>query len=242
MSKKRKRYTVVAGIIAVLLVAGGIVTAVSPTSKGGYTAADRRGFLAGCEQGEASASVACHCALAKAEAVYHSNDELISIAADTKRFVRAPALRRMFSECTAPKGKWELVEQNEFVAHCSAGKPGLASECACVARRTEAVYSGVELEAAETSHDTRLEARDKKWLSECASPKGNWDTADQKAALEGCEQDHATATFCHCIVLKSQAAYSFVGLEGEENSQDAHARARFQANLKRWASECARRS
>ena len=219
-----------------LLVAGGIVTAVSPTSKRGYTAADRNGFLAGCEQGEASASVACHCTLAKAEAVYHSNNELIKTGG------RAPATRRMFHECSAPKGKWELVEQKEFVAHCSAGKPGIASECACVARRTEAVYSGVELEAAETSHDTRLEARDRKWLSECASPKGNWDTADQKAALEGCEQDHATATFCHCIVLKSQAAYSFAGLEAEENSHDARARARFDANIKRWASDCARRN
>jgi hypothetical protein len=230
----RKPIAAIGGLVALLLVAGGIITAVSPTSRGGYTAADRSSFVVGCEKGEASASVACHCELTKAEAAYHSNDELISTGSDKRA-----ALARMFSECSAPKGKWELVAQNDFVAHCSAGKPSLASECGCVARKVEVAYSGVEVEAAEASHDARYETLTNKWLSNCESPKAEWNVDRLSSLVADCAKVKGNeVSWCRCVFAKEQAAYPLRGLEALEEAHDA----RVEASIKRFGVECARSS
>jgi hypothetical protein len=169
----KKRIAVVAGLVAVLLVVGGIVAAVTPSSTQEFRKTFAKTLLSGCEEGKTPAPGFCRCLLAKTETRY-SQAELESLEADLKRGASVPSRYR------------NLVD-------------------------------------------------------ECASPKGKWDTADQNAVLAGCKEGKANAAaLCHCLLVKSEAAYSFAEVDAVEKGQDARLRARFRAILNRFAAECVR--
>jgi hypothetical protein len=108
----KKRFAVVAGLIAALLVAGGIVGAVVPSStKLEAPRAVEASFLAGCEEGKTPSPGFCHCVLGRTEAHY-SRAELESLEADIKRGAPTPArFKTLVDECASPKGKWDAVDQ-----------------------------------------------------------------------------------------------------------------------------------
>jgi len=171
MSKKRKRYAVVAGLIVAVLIGGGIVAVVTPASKmGAYPAADQTAFLAGCEEAEGKAPnpAQCHCVLAKTEANY-SYAAYRVIAEGLKRGVPAPhRFKQEATECSAPsRGKWDAEAQSTFVANCSQGKQELTSQCRCLVGKIAATYSGVEAETMEADNDARFIAVIKKWGRDC---------------------------------------------------------------------------
>jgi hypothetical protein len=166
----KKRLAVVAGLVALLVVVGAIVGAVTPSSKQatnvGYTQADQHNILAGCEEGKTPNPTLCHCVLAKIEANY-SVAEVKALEAGIKRGAPTPRrLTKLSLECHAPKGHWDAESQNQFVSNCSGGKQTLASSCRCLVTKVEADYSAAELEAI-GSHDARYNARNNKWIAEC---------------------------------------------------------------------------
>jgi hypothetical protein len=175
VSKRRKRFAFVGALIALVLLAGGIVSACGSSSekpalsssKGNFPRQVRNNFLAGCEGGKSGNSSLCQCLLLKTEANY-TTAEIQRLEADAKRGVPPPSrFRQLFLECYAPKGNWSVEARNRFVSSCSRGGLYRASVCRCLVRKVEAAYSGAEVQAAQAAHDARLISLKSKWTAEC---------------------------------------------------------------------------
>jgi hypothetical protein len=175
VSKKRKRFAFVGALIALALLAGGIVAACGASSekaalssrKGDFPRQVRKSFLAGCEGGKTGNSPLCQCLLVKTEANY-TTAEIQKLEADAKRGASAPSrFRQLFLECYAPKGNWTVEAQNRFVSNCSRGRLDRVSGCRCLVRKVEAGYSGAEVQAAEAAHDARYISLKNEWSAEC---------------------------------------------------------------------------
>jgi hypothetical protein len=107
VTRKHKRFTIIGGLVVLLVVAGIIVAVVTPSSKetpGGYPLAVQQAFLSGCEGGKAAPNPSlCHCLLAKTEANY-SVAELKRIEDAQKRGAPPPSRFTQLSlECYAPE-------------------------------------------------------------------------------------------------------------------------------------------
>jgi hypothetical protein len=121
VSKKRKRFTVVGGLLVALLIAGGIVAVASPTPKRGeYPVTAQRNFLAGCEEGGQPAPALCHCLLAKEEANYSLAD-IKSIEAELKRGAPVPPrFTKLRHECESEQNPGLTRELDQFSAWAAA--------------------------------------------------------------------------------------------------------------------------
>jgi hypothetical protein len=142
---------------------------------------------------------------------------------------------------TPKKGEYSEAAQRNFLAGCEAGKTPAPGFCHCVLAKTEAHYSLADLEAleADLKRGAPAPARYKKLAVECESPKGHWDASVQRASIASCEEVKGNEpSWCHCVFAKNQAAYSQAEAEALEQSHNA----RFEAQVKRYQAECARRS
>jgi len=142
---------------------------------------------------------------------------------------------------TPKKGEYPEADQKSFLAGCEEGKTPDPVLCHCVLAKTEANYSFAAYKALaeELKRGAPDPPRFKKLSVECASPKGHWDASAQRASLASCEEVKGNEpSWCHCVFAKNQAAYSQAEAEALEQSHNA----RFVAQVKRYQTECARRS